>query len=91
MKSFIYTRTDKKNRNGYTVYTLHLYRIIRGTPHFLGVDQDTFCSEFQQCRSLMRKLNVWPKAADAVDEHGRQKYHYPYELRDARVVNIHQV
>lgn len=93
MKSYIYTRSEgKPPRDGSGVkYTLKLYRIVRGSPVYLGKDVDSFCSDFQQCRDLMKKLGEWPKAADAVGADGRQKYYYPEQLREAGIVNINQI
>lgn len=91
MKSYIYTRTERTPRNGHTTYTLRLYHVVRGTPVFIGEDKDQFCSDFQQCQDLMRKLKVWPKKADVKDAAGRPKYYYPSQLREAGIVNINHI
>ena len=94
MKSYIYTRKEKVRNHGgvyHTHYTVKLYRVIRGTPKFVGEDTSTFCSDFQQCRDLMKKLKLWPKAADAQHENGFDKYAYPYQLRDVGIININHI
>ena len=93
MKSYIYTRTEGRHdpRSSGVPYTVKLYRVIRGSPVYVGQDTDKFCSDFQQCRDLMIRLKLWPKAADAVGPDGRKLYYYPDQLRAAKIININQI
>lgn len=95
MKTYIYTRTEKTRSRGgvyVTEYTLKMHQIIRGKAlKFVGEDTDSFVSDWQQARDLLKKLKLWPKAADAVDNHGRPLYHYASQLREAGIINVHQL
>lgn len=94
MKSYVYTRTERQSparSGGHMNYTIKLYRVIRGTPKLVGTDTDQFCSDWQQCSDLLKKLKLWPRAADATDENGRKLYYYASQLRDAGILNVTQL
>lgn len=88
MKSFIYTRKEHTPRNGHTVYTVRIYRVIRGVPKYVGGGSDTFVSDFQQFMDNAKRCKLLPKRAFESNHFGGYKYGAPHSLRDAGIANV---
>lgn len=92
MKSFIYTRSEKRVRDGSgTIYTIRIYRVKNGTPTYVCGGSDTFVSEFQQFMMHAERCKLLPRAAFVRNQFGGYKYCYGFSLRDAGFANVNQL
>jgi hypothetical protein len=90
MRHFIYTYSEHTPRNGHTVKTVRVWRIVRNAPRFVGEMSDTFVDQNQLVMQLLQTAGALPKHCFERRENGSSK-HVPWSLKEAGIATITQL
>lgn len=91
MKAFIYTFHEQRKQPA-CVYTVRIYRIVRGIPVFKASMSDTYVSEFQLVMLCMQANKLLPKRAfETQSNTGGMRLAYASDVRAAGIAKISRV
>lgn len=90
MRHFIYTYSERTPRNGHTVKTVRLFRIIRNEPQFVGEVSDTFVDKNQLAMAALQQFKALPRAAFARPENGSLS-HTLWSLKSEGIATVTEI
>lgn len=80
MKHFIYKYSEHTTRNGHTVKTVNLYRIVRNVPAHVGMLSETFVDKNQLVMMVLEHFKALPEKYFERHPLGGTK-HMPWSLK----------
>jgi hypothetical protein len=92
MLHFIYTYSEHKRRNDYTLKTVRIYRIKKNVPELVAEASDTFVSEFQLFMETAETYRLLPeKAFERSEHHGGVILGTAYALENAGIAKVTRI
>ena len=91
MKHFIYTYSEKTPRNGYTVKTVSIWRIVRNEPRHVITCSDIFVDKDQLVMDGLEKAKCLPRACFERSEVHNGRIHMTWNLKALGIATVTQI